>query len=187
MSEENKIRLVALIEEVEKRKGNSLKEKKEDNFLKEEKEDDFFKKEMENKESEREYKVINFLPDIKVEKIIENNVHLQDSDNKYRFRIVKKDIFQIPYTKEFKDLTVIVGENGTGKTMLINNLFRFGFGSSICLIYQKGNQVLVNDPYHFKENIALEHGDEYKHDFLLLNSESPGKSLSFQMQMNITI
>ena len=51
MSEENKIRLVALIEEVEKRKGNSLKEKKEDNFLKEEKEDDFFKKEMENKES----------------------------------------------------------------------------------------------------------------------------------------
>lgn len=179
MGKKNKIRLVALIEEVEKRKGNSLKEKKEDNFLKEEKEDDFFKKEKENKESEREYKVINFLPDIKVEKIIENNVHLQDSDNKYRFRIVKKDIFQIPYTKEFKDLTVIVGENGTGKTMLINNLFRFGFRSSICLIYQKGNQILVNDPYHFKENIALEHGDEYKHDFLLLNSEKSWKIIKF--------
>lgn len=188
MGKKNKVRLVALIEEVEKRKGNSLKEKKEDNFLKEEKEDnvlkkekedDFFKKEMENKESEREYKVINFLPDIKVEKIVEDDVHLQDSANKYRFRIVKKDIFQIPYTKEFKDLTVIVGENGTGKTMLINNLFRFGFRSSICLIYQKGNQILVNDPYHFKENIALEHEDEYKHDFLLLNSEKSWKIIKF--------
>ena len=53
MSEENKIRLVALIEEVE---DKSLK---------------------------KEYKIVNFLPDIKVEKIIEDDVHLQDNKNKY--------------------------------------------------------------------------------------------------------
>ena len=170
MSEENKIRLVALIEEVEKRKGNSLKEKKEDNFLKKEKEDDFFKKEMEDKESEREYKVINFLPDIKVEKIVEDNVHLQDKKNKYRFRIVKKDMFQIPYTKEFKDLTVIVGENGSGKTMMLNKIFKFGDRGFIYLIFEKNKEILIYKDNSL-DNIVLFHSNDYTPCFKSLNTE----------------
>ena len=175
MGKKNKIRLVALIEEVEKRKGNSLKEKKEDNFLKEEKEDnvlkkekedDFFKKEKENKESEREYKVINFLPDIKVEKIVEDNVHLQDKKNKYRFRIVKKDMVQIPYTKEFKDLTVIVGENGSGKTMMLNKIFKFGDRGFTYLIFEKNNEILIYKDTGL-DNIAL----DYTHRVRSLNIE----------------
>ena len=175
MSEENKIRLVALIEEVEKRKGNSLKEKKEDNFLKEEKEDnvlkkekedDFLKREIENKESEREYKVINFLPDIKVEKIVEDDVHLQDEKNKYRFRIVKKDMFQIPYTKEFRDLTVIVGENGSGKTMMLNKIFKFGDRGFTYLLFEKNNEILIYKDTSL-DNIAL----DYTHRVRSLNIE----------------
>lgn len=107
VSEENKIRLVALIEEVE---DKSLK---------------------------KEYKIVNFLPDIKVEKIIEDDVHLQDNKNKYYFKIVKKDMFQIPYTKKFKDLTVIVGENGAGKTMMLNKIFKFGDRGFTYLIFEK--------------------------------------------------
>lgn len=153
MDKKNKIRLVALIEEVE---DKSLK---------------------------KEYKIVNFLPDIKVEKIIENNVHLQDSDNKYCFRIVEKDMFQIPYTKEFKDLSVIVGENGAGKTTLINDIFTFGYRSSIIFIFQNKNEIqnkdeirnkdeiLVYGNYFFESNIVLEHSDKYEHIYLKLNTE----------------
>lgn len=170
MSEKNKIRLVALIEEVE---DKSLK---------------------------KEYKIVNFLPDIKVEEIIENNVHLQDSDNKYRFRLVEKDMFQIPYTKEFKDLTVIVGENGSGKTTLINDIFTFGYRSSINFIFlkeneisqeennipqeeneisQKKNEILIYANYFFERNIVLEHSDEYEHSYLKLNTEKDLNIIKF--------
>lgn len=136
MSEENKIRLIALIEEIEK------------------------------KELEREYKVINFLPDIKVEKIVEDDVHIQDKNNKYRFRIVKKDMFQIPYTKEFKDLTVIVGENGSGKTMMLNKIFKFGDRGFTYLIFEKNNEILIYKDTGL-DNIAL----DYTHRVRFLNIE----------------
>ena len=149
VKEENKIKLVALIEEVE------------------------------DKSSKKEYKIVNFLPDIKVEKIIENNIHLQDSDNKYRFRIVEKDMFQIPYTKEFKDLTVIVGENGSGKTTLINDIFTFGYRSSINFIFLKENKILVYNNYFFERNIVLEQGDKYEHIYLKLNTEKDLNIIKF--------
>ena len=145
----NKIRLVALIEEVE---DKSLK---------------------------KEYKIVNFLPDIKVEKIIENNVHLQDSDNKYRFKIVKKDMFQIPYTNEFKDLSVIVGENGSGKTTLINDIFTFGYRSLINFIFQKEDEILIYANYFFERNIVLEHSDEYEYIYLKLNTEKDLNIIKF--------
>ena len=145
----NKIRLVALIEEVE---DKSLK---------------------------KEYKIVNFLPDIKVEKIIENNVHLQDSDNKYRFKIVKKDMFQIPYTNEFKDLSVIVGENGSGKTTLINDIFTFGYRSLINFIFQKEDEILIYANYFFERNIVLEHSDEYEYIYLKLNTEKDLNTIKF--------
>lgn len=140
MSEENKIRLVALIEEVE---DKSLK---------------------------KEYKIVNFLPDIKVEKIIEDDVHLQDNKNKYYFKIVKKDMFQIPYTKEFKDLTVLVGENGAGKTMMLNKIFKFGDRGFTYLIFEKNKEILIYKDNSL-DNIALFHSNDYTHCFKSLNTE----------------
>lgn len=152
MSEENKIRLVALIEEIEKRDDNSLK------------------KEIGKKEPEKEYKIVNFLPDIKVEKIIEDDVHLQDNKNKYYFKIVKKDMFQIPYTKKFKDLTVIVGENGAGKTMMLNKIFKFGDRGFTYLIFEKNKEILIYKDNSL-DNIALFHSNDYTHCFKSLNTE----------------
>ena len=140
MSEENKIRLVALIEEVE---DKSLK---------------------------KEYKIVNFLPDIKVKKIIEDDVHLQDNKNKYYFKIVKKDMFQIPYTKKFKDLTVIVGENGAGKTMMLNKIFKFGDRGFTYLIFEKNKEILIYKDNSL-DNIALFHSNDYTHCFKSLNTE----------------
>ncbi|WP_448913417.1 AAA family ATPase [Gemella sp.] len=140
MSEENKIRLVALIEEVE---DKSLK---------------------------KEYKIVNFLPNIKVEKIIEDDVHLQDNKNKYYFKIVKKDMFQIPYTKEFKDLTVLVGENGAGKTMMLNKIFKFGDRGFTYLIFEKNKEILIYKDNSL-DNIALFHSNDYTHCFKSLNTE----------------
>lgn len=140
VSEENKIRLVALIEEVE---DKSLK---------------------------KEYKIVNFLPDIKVEKIIEDDVHLQDNKNKYYFKIVKKDMFQIPYTKKFKDLTVIVGENGAGKTMMLNKIFKFGDRGFTYLIFEKNKEILIYKDNSL-DNIALFHSNDYTHCFKSLNTE----------------
>lgn len=140
VSEENKIRLVALIEEVE---DKSLK---------------------------KEYKIVNFLPDIKVEKIIEDDVHLQDNKNKYYFKIVKKDMFQIPYTKKFKDLTVIVGENGAGKTMMLNKIFKFGDRGFTYLIFEKNKEILIYKDNSL-DNIALFHSNDYIHCFKSLNTE----------------
>lgn len=152
MSEENKIRLVALIEEVEKREDTSLK------------------KEIEKKELEREYKVINFLPDIRVEKIVEEDVHIQDKNNKYCFSIEKKEIFRVPYTKKFKDLTVIVGENGAGKTMMLNKIFKFGGIGFTYLIFEKNKEILIYRDNSL-DNIALYHSNDYTHHFRALNTE----------------
>lgn len=146
VSEENKIRLVALIEEVDKREENSLK-----------------------KEKKKEYKIINFLPDIKLEKIVEDNIYLQD-DNKCYFKIVKKDIFQIPYTKEFKDLSVIVGENGAGKTMMLNKIFKFGDIGNICLIFEKNKEILIYNNTSL-QNIVFQPSNNYTYSVRSLNKE----------------
>ena len=146
MSEENKIRLVALIEEVDKREENSLK-----------------------KEPKKEYKIINFLPDIKLEKIVEDNIYLQD-DNKCYFKIVKKDIFQIPYTKEFKDLSVIVGENGAGKTMMLNKIFKFGDIGNICLIFEKNKEILIYNNTSL-QNIVFQPSNNSTYSVRSLNKE----------------
>lgn len=84
-----------------------------------------------NSQGDKDFRVINFLPDIKVKKVIEDSVHRQDENRKYCFEIEKKDVFQIPYTKNIKDLSVIVGENGSGKTTLMNQIFNQRFNRSI--------------------------------------------------------
>ncbi|MGQ7367315.1 AAA family ATPase [Streptococcus suis] len=63
-------------------------------------------------EEEDKYEVINFLPDIKVK-----------YTDKKEFKIEKNEGYiKIPYAEGIDDLTVIVGENGVGKTTLLNNI-----------------------------------------------------------------
>ena len=69
-----------------------------------------------------DFKIINFLPDIEVKKVMEAGVHKRDENGRYCFDVEKSDIFKIPYRKNIEDLTVIVGENGSGKTTLINQI-----------------------------------------------------------------
>lgn len=105
-----------------------------------------------NSQTDKDFRVINFLPDIKVKKILENGVH-KCENGIYYFDIEKKDVFQIPYTKSIKDLSVIVGENGAGKTTLMNQIFNQGSNrnirkiqihlvferNNICWVYPKSN------------------------------------------------
>ncbi|WP_369351227.1 AAA family ATPase [Streptococcus hillyeri] len=65
-------------------------------------------------ENNGEYEVINFLPDVIV---------TQPQNGVFGITEIKEYI-HIPYTKGISNLTVIVGENGVGKTNLINNIFQ---------------------------------------------------------------
>ncbi len=101
MVNEDKIRLVAMLEE----RFNILPDEV-----------------LNNISFDCDFKIINFLPDIKVKKVIEKDVHKRDENGRYCFDVEKSDIFKIPYRKNIEDLSVIVGENGSGKTTLINQI-----------------------------------------------------------------
>lgn len=121
MVNENKIRLVALLEERDTILTNDV---------------------LNTVSLECNFKIINFLPDIKIVKVLENGVHKQDG-GKYLFKVEKSDIFQIPYTKNIKDLSVIVGENGSGKTTLINQILGLNGlqrNHHIYLIFESNNE-----------------------------------------------
>lgn len=66
------------------------------------------------KKNSEEYEVINFLPDIKIKHTEANNFEV----------IENPDYIKIPYAEGIDDLTIIVGENGVGKTSIINNIFK---------------------------------------------------------------
>ena len=99
MVNENKIRLVAMLEE---------------RF-------NIFPDEVLNNVSfDCDFKIINFLPDIKVKKVIENDVHKRDENGRYCFDIEKSDIFQIPYRKNIEDLSFIL----TKKFFFVKNCLK---------------------------------------------------------------
>lgn len=118
-----------------------------------------------NSTNDKDFKVINFLPDIKVKKVIEDSVHKQDENGKYCFEIEKKDVFQIPYTKNIKNLSVIVGENGSGKTTLMNQIFNQRFNRStensrVHLVFeQKDNFWLY--PKSLPETLSIQAENKY--------------------------
>ncbi|CYU43796.1 ATP-binding protein [Streptococcus suis] len=64
----------------------------------------------ENKEEK--YEIINFLPDLKVKHIGGKKFEIEENE----------DYIKIPYADGIDDLTVIVGENGVGKTRLVNDI-----------------------------------------------------------------
>lgn len=118
-----------------------------------------------NFQGNKDFRVINFLPDLKVKKVIEDSVHKQDENRKYCFEIEKKDVFQIPYTKNIKDLSVIVGENGSGKTTLMNQIFNQRFNRSIeksrihLVFEQKDNFWLY--PKSLPETLSIQADNKY--------------------------
>lgn len=65
------------------------------------------------KKENGQYDVVNFLPDITIKHITGKEFEV----------IEEKDHIQIPYAQGINDLTVIVGENGVGKTRLVNDIF----------------------------------------------------------------
>lgn len=118
-----------------------------------------------NSTNDKDFKVINFLPDIKVKKVIEQGVH-KCENGIYYFEVDKeKDTFQIPYTKNIKDLSVIVGENGSGKTTLINQIFNKRFNRStensrVHLVFeQKDNFWLY--PKSLPETLSIQADNKY--------------------------
>lgn len=77
-----------------------------------------------NSTNDKDFKVINFLPDIKVKKVIEQGVHKCENGIYYFVVDREKDTVQIPYTLYIKDLSVLIGTNGSGKTTIINKIYK---------------------------------------------------------------
>lgn len=106
-------------------------------------------------QNDKVFKVINFLPDIKVEKVIENGIHKQDNGI-YYFDINKEqDPVQIPYTNNIKDLSVIIGQNGSGKTMTINKILREDNRETLVHLIFERNGSLYTYPNFKQESISF--------------------------------
>lgn len=103
------------------------------------------------------FKIINFLPDFKVKKTYENGLHKKNSQGQYCFDIIHKDVFQIPYVGDIKNLSVIVGENGAGKTTIINQILRGGKGKSQIHLIFKQNDKFWTYPDFAQEDIYIQH------------------------------
>lgn len=103
------------------------------------------------------FKILNFLPGFKVKRIVESGIHKQDFKGRYCFAIEKEDVFQIPYGSNLKDISIIVGENGTGKTTIINKMLRGN--SNTYLILEKNNEFYIYSTSR-RGNISLQYLDE---------------------------
>lgn len=103
------------------------------------------------------FKILNFLPGFKVKRIVESGIHKQDIEGRYCFTIEKEDIFQIPYTSNIKDISVIVGENGTGKTTIINKILRGNLNTY--LVLEKNNEFCIYSTSR-QVDISLQYLDE---------------------------
>ena len=137
-----------------------------------------------------DFKIINFLPDIKVKKVIEKDVHKRDENGRYCFDIEKSDIFQIPYRKNIEDLSVIVGENGSGKTTLINQILGLtGLkrNHNIYLIFEANNEFwaypelpikTISFPHRFECPYILKFSNANEFSNKDLSSDSNGIDVS---------
>ena len=85
------------------------------------------------KKSDKNYDVLNFLPDIQI-------VYIEKST----FKVVRdSDYIKIPYTNAVNDLTIIVGENGIGKTRLLNDIVNRH--SDRILIFKRGDDYFIDN------------------------------------------
>lgn len=128
------------------------------------------------------FKITNFLSDIKVVERKDGieDTHLQDEKGRYLFDIIKPKNTQLPYTKTFKDLTVIVGENGAGKTSLINEIISGSplYGKTYMIFQQKSNVWAYSTSKYLRISIPTE--ETYPNIIKFSNSEELYKlDLSF--------
>ena len=85
------------------------------------------------KKNDKNYDVLNFLPDIQI-------VYVEKST----FKVVRDlDYIKIPYTNAVNDLTIIVGENGIGKTRLLNDIVNRH--SDRILIFKRGDDYFIDN------------------------------------------
>ncbi|MBO3756889.1 AAA family ATPase [Streptococcus suis] len=110
----------------------------------------------ENKEEK--YEIINFLPDIKVE----------HTDGK-NFKIEEKDYIKIPYAEGIDDLTVIVGENGVGKTRLVNDILSMP-ADKVFVFYD-----VDNDRYRYYTQIETDIKNHWTSQIKFLTKKSGSK------------
>lgn len=99
------------------------------------------------KKNSDEYEVINFLPDIKVKHVEGKKFEVNENP----------DYVKIPYADGIDDLTVIVGENGVGKTSILNKIREttYIYPDGTWFIYKTDNGYISNDNIHFPEGIIL--------------------------------
>lgn len=117
------------------------------------------------------FKIINFLPDFEVKKTLEHDRHKKNNQGKYCFDIIHKDVFQIPYAENVQNLSVIVGENGSGKTTIINQILRGGkIKSQIYLIFQQ-NDKFWTYPDLKQETISIKHGSTHPYIIKFSNAK----------------
>lgn len=85
------------------------------------------------KKNDKNYDVLNFLPDIQI-------VYIEKST----FKVVRDlDYIKIPYTNAVNDLTIIVGENGIGKTRLLNDIVNRH--SDRILLFKRGDDYFIDN------------------------------------------
>ncbi len=80
------------------------------------------------KSMEEKYEATNFLPDIKVKYTGGKTFEIEENP----------DYIKIPYAEGIDDLTVIVGENGVGKTRLVNDILSMS-ADKIFVFYDVAN------------------------------------------------
>lgn len=118
---------------------------------------------------DNKYKIINFLPDVQIKNVMENGVYKRDSEGKYYFEVKKNNAVQIPYTKNLKDLSVIVGENGSGKTTIINKIYREQERGWDYLVFEQNNKIIVYREFG-RHEVLIQDRSECPSDIIYENS-----------------
>jgi len=85
--------------------------------------------------------------------------------DKFKFKLTKRDSFQDNFYGDNIDIGAIIGENGTGKSLLVNS-FIYPKNNYSLAIYEKG------DKEFFYENFFDEEVSIYGYDIQLLNDVS---------------
>ncbi|HFI0130846.1 TPA: AAA family ATPase [Streptococcus suis] len=110
-------------------------------------------------EKYEEYKVINFLPDIKVKHTGGKKIKIEENE----------DYIKIPYAEGIDDLTVIVGENGVGKTRLVNDVLSMS-ADKVFVFYD-----VDNDRYRYYTQIETDIKNHWASQIKFLTKKSDSK------------
>lgn len=108
---------------------------------------------------DEKYEVINFLPDIKVKHTSGKEFEIEENEN----------YIKIPYAEGIGDLTVIVGENGVGKTRLVNDILSMP-ADKVFVFYD-----VDNDRYRYYTQIETDIKNHWASQIKFLTKKSGSK------------